>query len=97
MALLRALKRTCELLESSVDSDWTPWTAAEIRSDLVEIIEAVQSGASYDKSKLQLLFLPTGPVQETSMANGWSDEMLELAQIIDQHTEKKPWWQFWRR
>jgi len=85
MTLLRALQRTCELLESSEDSAWTPKSASQIRSELLEIVAAIQCGADYDKSKLQFLFLPTGAVQEISLANGWGEEMLKLADVVDRH------------
>lgn len=83
MKLLDALRRTCDLLESSADSDWTVMSAEEIRKELLEFISALESKEQYDKSRLSLLFGPTGPVQETSMANDWSDEMLDLAHVID--------------
>ena len=84
--LAEALRRTCELLASSQDSDWTPWSAAEIRAELNDMLVALERGCSPDKGRLRLLFTVTGPVQETSMASGWSEEMLRLAEVVDRYT-----------
>ena len=86
MEISEALRRTCELLASSKDSDWTPWSAAEIRAELTQMLVALEEGGSPDKNRLRLLFVVTGPVQETSMASGWSEEMLHLAEVVDRYT-----------
>ena len=86
--LADALRRTCELLAASADSDWTPWSAAEIRTELADMLVSLEAGHPPDKDQLRLLFVVTGPVQETSMANGWSDEMLRLAEVVDRYTEE---------
>ena len=83
MTLVDALIRTYDFLGNSQDSDWTPWSVAEIRSDLLGAIVAIQSGKTFDHTKIEILFAPTGAVQETSMSNGWSEEMLRLGEIID--------------
>jgi hypothetical protein len=36
-----------------------------------------------DKSKIRFLFLPTNELQEISVLNGWGDEFIEIAQIVD--------------
>jgi hypothetical protein len=83
--VVRALRRTCELLASSKDSDWTPWTATEIRNELTRMIDALEHGREIDRGQLRLLFVVTGPVQETAMASGWSEEMLTIAEIVDRY------------
>jgi hypothetical protein len=88
MELAEALRRTCDLLAHSEDSDWTPWSAAEIREELALALASVEAGRAPDKSRLRLLFVAAGPVQETSMANGWSDEMRRLAEVVDRYTEE---------
>ena len=85
MTLVQALQRTCALLESADDSAWSSESASEIRAQVVQVIDAIQAGAYYDKSNLRFLFLPTGPVQDTAIDNGWGKEMLELAAVVDEY------------
>jgi hypothetical protein len=85
MTIEAALRRTCELLQNSEDSDWTPWTAAEILGTLEAMLQRLGRGEEIDRDELRLLFLPTGAVQETSMANGWSKEMLVLGEAVDRY------------
>ena len=89
MELPEALERTCELLERSVDSDWSAEGASQIREKLMAILSNVRAGKPFDRDELVLQFLPTSFVQETAMANGWSDEYLALSEVIDRATEKR--------
>ena len=36
-----------------------------------------------DKGKIRFLFLPTNELQEVSVLNGWGDEYMEIAKIVD--------------
>lgn len=81
--LADALRRCSELLARSEDSDWTPWTAAELRAELATLLDAIEQGREPDLDRLRLLFLPAGPVQETALASGWPEEMRALAEMVD--------------
>jgi hypothetical protein len=83
--LARALRAACARLDSSQDSDWTPWTAAELRAELAAMIDAIEGGREPDRDRLRLLFIATGPIQETAMASGWSEEMHEIARVVDRY------------
>lgn len=83
MNLVAALERTMERLASSEDSLWTSWSAAEVREELDAALRAIRQGGRVDGAALRLLFAPTGPIQELSMANGWAEEMLRLAEVVD--------------
>jgi len=83
--VLQALRRTGDLLAASRDSDWTPSTGAETAAELATIVTAIEAGRGVDRSSLRLLFLPTGPVQEISLVNGWADEMQRLADVVDRY------------
>ena len=97
MDLAAALARTCTLLEDSSDSDWSNQSAAEIRETLESILDAVRAEKPYDREELVVQFMATGSVQETAMWNGWSDEYMALAEVVDRATARRPrWWQFWR-
>lgn len=41
-----------------------------------------------DERNLNYLFAPTGPIQETSIDNGWGDDFLKISDIVDQFTDK---------
>jgi hypothetical protein len=90
MNLVAALERTVERLASSEDSPWTPWSAAEVREELDAVLLAMRQGGRPDEATLRLLFAPTGPVQELSMANGWAEEMLRLAEVVDASMNRTP-------
>jgi hypothetical protein len=36
-----------------------------------------------DKGKIRFLFLPTNELQEISVLNGWGDEYMEIAKVVD--------------
>lgn len=83
--IIQVLRRTGELLATSGDSDWTPSTAAETGAELTTIVAAIEAGREVDRDGLRMLFLPTGAVQEISMANGWAEEMQRLADVVDRY------------
>jgi len=33
-------------------------------------------------------FAPTSTIQEIAMANGWHDEYLRLAEVVDRHVDR---------
>jgi hypothetical protein len=79
----RALRRTLELVESSQSSLWANDEAQTISQHLRAAISALESGTPVDLELLSVLFAPTGDIQETSLANGWGDEFLSLARVVD--------------
>jgi len=86
--LAEALERTCELLEGSEDSLYSAEGASEIRKKLLAILADVRAGSQYDRDELVLQFLPTSFIQETAMANDWSQEYLALAEVVDRATSR---------
>lgn len=83
-ALIGALRRTLELIASSQSSSWSPDDVKEIIQQLEAAIAALRSGVPVDRARLGFLFAPTGPIQETSIDNGWADEFLTLSQAVDE-------------
>ena len=81
--LLRLLSRCRELVVGSQDSDWSCMSVLDILQSLDAGLAAVRSGTRPDVEELTLLFLPTGPLQETSMSNSWAEEFLELSAEFD--------------
>jgi hypothetical protein len=81
--LREVLARIKELVDRSTESDWTPFTPAEISADLGAAISRLDDGEEVDTRHLVMLFAPTGPIQETAMGAGWADEYLKLSSEFD--------------
>jgi len=87
--LLDVLSLVKRRLESSQQSDWTPFTPTEIVVTIDRELESLRStGHLANPSELVFLFSPTAPIQEISMANNWSEEFLELSEQFDGLVEK---------
>jgi hypothetical protein len=84
---LEALQRTRDLLRSSESSVWAPEDPLEIVVQLETAIAALRDGRRVDVRQLDLLFLPTGSIQEIAMHNGWSDEYMALSSVVDTLTD----------
>lgn len=85
MNLDQAIERTCEWLRKSEPTDWSPLEPSEVVDHLKAIQHSMRRGASWDYSKLELEFAVTSTIQEIAMFNGWHDEYLRLAAIVDDH------------
>jgi hypothetical protein len=86
-SLRRALERTCELLFSSEESIWSPLSPKEVADNLMLILSAIDRGHSLDRVALSAEFAPTGTIQEIAMENGWHDEYMRLAAVVDRCVE----------
>ncbi|MCA9013759.1 MAG: hypothetical protein KDA77_00380 [Planctomycetaceae bacterium] len=82
-ALLTVLQQCRELTLASNDSDWSWMDVPKIIDSLDRSIRILQESRPLDLNELRFLFAPTGPLQETSMSNNWSDEFLLLAEQFD--------------
>lgn len=84
--LIDALSKTIKLVENSEDSDWSNLTATEIREVLQGELYKIENNQSFDKSELAILFAVTGNVQKIAMQNGWHEEYLKIADVIDKYS-----------
>ena len=82
-ALIETLSRCKECVATSHESAWSSMDAPEIQSILDTGLSALESGRKPNIRALTFLFLPTGPLQETAMDNGWAEEYLELSSRFD--------------
>lgn len=82
-ALLTVLQRCRELTVASNDSNWSCMTVPEIVEMLDRSIVSLRESTPTNFNELEFLFVVTGPLQETSMSNNWSDEFLILAEQFD--------------
>ena len=88
-SLIEALRETVALLDRSKDSDWAGRTVAELKQILGENITTLEARGSFQKQILDGLYGPTGSINETAIRNGWSDEYIRLASIVDLYTANK--------
>lgn len=67
------------------DFSWSSWNG---RDDAVEeidgILSVLRSGAVPKGLSMEVLFAPTGPMQEVSLSSGWGGEFLMLAERFDE-------------
>jgi hypothetical protein len=86
--LISAFEKTIALLENSEDSAWANYSvreAVEILQSALESCRQTQKISSSGRSQINFLFLPTGALQEIAIDNGWGDEYLEIAAVIDKY------------
>jgi hypothetical protein len=71
------------------DFAWSSWEGAEdALRELDKLITRIQAGDMPKRLDLEVLFAPTGPVQEVSLSSGWGQEFLKLAEKFDSAIEK---------
>jgi hypothetical protein len=66
------------------DFAWSTWdNAAEALREIDGFISRIESGDMSKRTDLEILFMPTGPIQEVSVSSGWGQEFLVLAERFD--------------
>jgi len=89
--LVEVFKEVRELL-SRRENDFT-WSSWEGEADAVRevdsILDQLQVGRAFDPRLLQVLFAPTGPIQEVSLSSGWGQEFIVLANRFDEALESE--------
>ena len=64
--------------------DWSTWADAPAAFlEIDGIVSRIEAGDMPKRSDIELLFLPTGPIQEVSVSSGWGQEFCELAGRFD--------------
>jgi hypothetical protein len=83
--LLDVLRRVRErLAHPDADFLWSSWEDADAAlAEVDPLIQAMEGGRLPARFSIDILFLPTGPLQETAMSSGWGDEFLSLASRCD--------------
>lgn len=85
LELVEILSRTRELL-ARPDSDfpWSHWSNSEgALREFDSLTRQIEAGDFSRKKELELLFAPTGSIQEVSINSGWGDEFLKLSEKFD--------------
>jgi len=66
------------------DFAWSSWeNAADALREVDGLISHIASGDMPKRLDLEVLFAPTGPIQEVSVSSGWGKEFLGLADGFD--------------
>ncbi len=90
LALIKVLRKTRKLLALPDNNfSWSQWP--DTNAALAEIDNAIaklEMGIISHKQELELLFAPTGSIQEVSISSGWAGEFLILAERFDNEISK---------
>jgi hypothetical protein len=81
--LREVLEQIKGFVERSGESDWTPFTPAEVSAGLGTAISQLERGEAIDVDHLKMLFAPTGPLQEIAMSSDWATDYLTLSSKFD--------------
>jgi hypothetical protein len=66
------------------DFSWSSWRDRDAALDEIDMILAeLRSGIIPSTLTLNVLFAPTGPIQEVSLSSGWGDAFIQLANRFD--------------
>lgn len=84
-SLIRVLEDARVLLaRPENDYSWSSWhDTAHALAEIDGYILQLREGKSPNKTTLEVLFAPTGPIQEVSLSSGWSKDFLKLADRFD--------------
>lgn len=87
--LIAVFTRAREALDQpDNDFSWSSWRdAADALAEIDGVIAALRAG-SMPQTQMQVLFAPTGPMQEVSLSSGWGYAFLKLADDFDAALER---------
>jgi hypothetical protein len=87
--LIEMLQHIKSRTGNDTDTSWSSYDEPkEIRDELDEYINSLNSGNVEVLDTLNILFAPTSTFQELSLANDWSDEYLKMAEEFDKIYER---------
>jgi len=81
--LINVLEEVNGFLKKYDNISWDGLSPAEASVDIEIAIEQLKSKQKINKSHLEVLFAPTGLIQECSLANNWEKECLNLSEKFD--------------
>jgi hypothetical protein len=88
-ALTAILRETQELLtRESNDFAWSHWRdAQEADAELEKYLRLIERRDYSQLFDLEVLFAPTGSIQEVSISSGWGQEFLSVVARFDKEVE----------
>lgn len=78
-----ALEKTVSLLRESESSLYATLSVEELISQIEDELKKGRKSQPLDLKRLKSLYGPTCSLQGTAIDNGWGNEFLELAKVID--------------
>jgi hypothetical protein len=73
------------------DYTWSSWRDREHAvGELDALVARVRAGGELPVWGIDVLFLPTGPMQEVALSSGWGDEFVDLANRVDVALVEEP-------
>ncbi len=83
--VIKVLEKVKEIIVNyELDLSYSTYESEkQLISDLDVYITKLKTNDLSCKKEISVLFAPTGDLQEIAIDSGWSDEYIELAQIID--------------
>lgn len=86
--LVAILEDVQSFLAESDDSVWSDMEVVKVTDIIKSSIISLKTKNKAKLAKIEYLFLPTAPLQEIAMENGWVDEYLVLAEKFDAVSNK---------
>ncbi|NFN23979.1 hypothetical protein FDB63_02555 [Clostridium botulinum] len=85
--IVEVLKKVKEIIEKyEMNLSYSTYKSEkQLISDLDTYIAKLKVNDFSCNKEISFLFAPTGDLQEIAIDSGWSDEYMELAEIIDRH------------
>jgi hypothetical protein len=83
--LIEVFSKARELLaRPDNDFTWSSWEDAPAALREIDgIVSRLESGVMPGRASMEVLFFPTGPMQEVSLSSGWGEEFIALANRFD--------------
>ena len=86
--LTSALQETILFLQNSQSSNWAGMSVEEMIQELESTVASLKNAHFVDVQQLGVRFAPTGAIQETAIDNGWGDDFLRIAALVDIYTDR---------
>ena len=82
--LCENLEKLYQLLVQSNDSAWSNESASKVAENVKCIYSDLKAGKRIDISRFLIQKLPTGPIDDIAIDNGWGDEWIEISKVLDE-------------
>jgi hypothetical protein len=82
--LCENLEKLYQLLVQSNDSAWSNESASKVAENVKCIYSDLKVGKRIDISRFLIQKLPTGPIDDIAIDNGWGDEWIEISKVLDE-------------
>ncbi len=85
--IIKVLEKVKEIIGNyQMDLSYSTYRSEEeLVNDLELYISKLKANNFSCNKQISLLFAPTGDLQEIAIDSGWSEEYMELAEIIDRY------------